>query len=379
MRIIVLGFMVRGPLGGMVWSDLHYLLGLRALGHEVVFVEDSDDYTSCYDPRSDTYSTDPSFGLAFTDRLLDRYGFGDRWAYHDAHTGSWQGPLAGDDAATDADVLLNLAGVNPVRDWHRDIPVRVLIDQDPAFTQLKHRADDAARERATAHTDFFTFGVNVGAEDCRIPDDGLPWRPTRQPVHTDALAPTAAPEDSRYTSVLQWSSYERRSDDGVTYGMKAESFTGLLDVPQRVPVRLELAVGAGGDVQDMLRRHGWEVIDPRPPTADVWTYQDYLQGSRGEFGVAKHGYVASRSGWFSERSTAYLALGRPVVVQDTGFTDWLPTGSGVLAFATEDEAVEALQRVEVDHAAQCRAARRVVCEHFEARDVLDTLLAQVAG
>lgn len=378
-RIIVLGYMVRGPLGGMVWSDLHYLMGLRALGHDVSFLEDSDDYASCYDPRTDRTDIDPQYGLEFTARVLDRHGFGDRWAYHDAHTSSWHGPLAARAADLKADVVLNLAGVNPLREWHRDVPVRVLVDQDPAFTQIRHLREPRARARAKAHNRFVTFAENIGEPDCLVPDDGFPWVPTRQPVVATALHPTPGPAEGRYTSVLQWSSYSQQTHEGVSYGMKAESFAEFLDLPRHLSTPLELAVGADGTVQAMLRDHGWQVVDPRPPTADPWTYEEYLRGSKGELGIAKHGYVASRSGWFSERSTAYMALGRPVVVQETGFSRWLPTDAGVLAFSSVGEAAEGLHRVDADYGRHSRVAREVVREHFDARRVLSALLDAAVG
>src|SRR5439155_10118990 len=170
LRIVVLGYIVRGPLGGMVWSNLQYLQGLARLGHDVYFVEDSNDYPSCYDPARDVVDADPSYGLAFAGRTLERIGLHERWTYWDAHTARWLGPCAaraGEICAT-ADLLLNLCGVNPLRPWLEAIPVRAFVDEDPAFTQIRHLTDPAARELAARHTAFFSFGENVGRSGCAI-------------------------------------------------------------------------------------------------------------------------------------------------------------------------------------------------------------------
>jgi hypothetical protein len=377
LRVIVLGYVVRGPIGGLAWHHLQYALGLARLGHDVWFVEDSDDYPGCYDPARGVMDRDPTYGLAFADRAFARLGLGERWAYHDAHAGSWHGPAASHARAAveGADLLLNLSGMNPLREWGERVPRRALVDTDPVFTQIRHLSDPDARARAARHTHFFTFGENVGQVGCTMPDDGLAWRPTRQPVVLDAWPVTPGPAGGAFTTVMQWESYAARQHAGRRYGMKAESFADYLDLPARTGERLELAVGSESAPRAMLAERGWRVRDPLAPTRDPWTYQEYLAGSKGEFGVAKHGYVAARTGWFSERTAAYLASGRPAVVQDTGFTRWLDAGAGVLPFTSPDEARDALARAAGDYARHCRAAREVAAEYFDARAVLPALLA----
>jgi hypothetical protein len=379
LRIVVLGYLVRGPLGGLAWHHLQYLLGLAQLGHEVLFVEDSDDYPSCYDPSRNVVDTDPGYGLRFAARTLDRLGLGERWAYHDAHTGRWLGPAAGWALryCSEAELLLNVSGVNPIRDWLGGIPARVLVDTDPVFTQIRHLSDPAARELAQRHTAFFSFGENIGREGCSVPDDGFPWQPTRQPVVLDAWPVSEGPAGGRFTTVMQWDSYPAREHGGRRYGMKSASFAPYLDLPGRVAPVLELAVGSESAPRDLLREHGWAVRDPLEPTRDPWTYQQYIQESSAEFSVAKHGYVVSRSGWFSERSAAYLASGRPVVTQETGFSTWLPTGSGVVSFDTFDEARQGIEEVRHRYAFHCRAAREVAEESFDARTVLTGMLERI--
>jgi hypothetical protein len=376
LRILVLGYVVRGPLGGMAWSNLQFLMGLAALGHDVYFVEDSDDYPSCYDPSRHITDTDPSYGLGFARDAFDRIGFGERWAYHDAHLARWHGP-AGEhilDICRDADVVLNLCGINPLRPWTGDVPLRVLVDEDPSFTQLRHLTDADARSRALGHNRFFTFAENIGQPSCTVPDDGLPWQPTRQPLVLDATVPSPGAPSAMFTTVMQWDSYRRIDYHGRRYGMKSDSFGPYFDLPALTTAKLALAIGGIGAPRDRLAASGWTVIDPLPVTRDPWTYRDFIAASKAEFSVAKHGYVASHSGWFSERSVAYLGCGRPVVVQDTGFSRWLDAGFGVLPFATRDEAVAALASVEARYAEHCRAAREVAEAYFDARKVLPDLL-----
>jgi hypothetical protein len=382
LRIAVLGYVVRGPLGGLAWHHVQYVQGLLELGHDVVFFEDEgeDPDSACYDPSTHRTGPDPSYGLRFTAALFSRLGMGQRWAYYRASTNGWEGP-SGEralDFAASADVLLNLSGVNPLRPWWQDVPVRVFVDTDPAFQQARVLAEPAHAELVRGHTSFFTFAANVGRAECALPDDGLPWQPTVQPVHLQSWRVTPVPSDAAFTTVMQWDSYERRSWNGVTYGMKAESFEPFRKLPARVSVPLELAIGSASAPREELAAEGWVLRDPLSVTRTPWSYQDFLAGSLGEFSVAKHGYVVSRSGWFSERSANYLASGRPVVVQDTGFGSWITPGEGLLTFSTPEEAVAALEEVLVNPEAHGRAARNLAESHFASGVVLTEMLHRCA-
>jgi hypothetical protein len=373
-RILVLGYLVRGPMGGMAWHHLHYVLGLARLGHDVWFLEDSDDYESCYDPRIHVMGADPAFGLRFAEAALARLGLGDRLAYFDAHTGRWLGPAAGraPELCATAELLVNVSGVNPLRPWLLGVPHRLLLDTDPAFTQIRHLTRPADLERARAHTAFASFAERIGEPSCRVPDDGLPWAPTRQPVVLDAW-PATPPPTGPLTTVMQWESYDEREHDGVRYGMKGESFVPYLDLPTRTGPVFTLAAGRGTPVA-LLEDRGWRVRDPSRIAPDPWAYQRFIRGSAGEFGVAKHGYVVSASGWFSERSACYLASGRAVVAQDTGWSARLPAGAGLFAFDDADGAAAGVEAVLADPAGQGRAARELAAEHFDHRRVLEPLL-----
>nr|MBA3483714.1 hypothetical protein [Pirellulales bacterium] len=318
LRIVVLGYIVRGPVGGMAWHHLQYVLGLAALGHEVHFLEDSDDYPSCYDPSKHVVDVDPTYGLAFARQAFDRLGLGDHWTYYDAHGQKWYGPGAekAQRFCDDADMVINVSGVNPLRRWTMAIERRLFIDTDPVFTQVKHLTDRAKRDRAAAHNRFFSFGEALSTAAWSGPRDEFDWQPTRQPVVRSLWSNSKPQPRGRFTTVMQWDSYPAVEYSGASYGMKSESFQAYLGLPGRVDEQFELALGSVTAPRERLRDHGWHLVDPLAVTRDPWTYQSYIENSKAEFSVAKQGYVASRCGWFSERSACYMAAGKPVVVQD---------------------------------------------------------------
>ena len=378
LRIAVGVYVARGPMGGLSWHYLHYAAGLAALGHHVTVVEDSGDHAwCCYHPTTGDNDDDPAEGLAYAAACYARLGL-TRWAYYDAHRSAWTGPSADtiDEELRTAEVFLNISGATTMRPWLEQVPRRVLVDTDPGFTQVRHLEVAADRSLAAAHTDFFTFGELFGQPGCSLPDDGFPWRPTRQPLALDAWTLPTPAGTGPFTTVMRWDSYVVRRHGGLELGMKSRSFQPFLDLPAESPVDLEIALGGPAPESD-LRSRGWSIRDPQQVAPDPWALQDYLRSSAGEFAVAKHGYVVSRSGWFSERSANYLASGRPVVTQDTGFSSVLPTGEGLLPFSDPDSALAALREVSASPARHGAAARRLAVEFFDARKVLPAMLDQV--
>jgi Glycosyl transferases group 1 len=378
LRIIVLGYIVRRPLGGGAWSTLQYALGLHRMGHDVYFFEDSEDYPACYDPTRHVTDADPTFGLSFAEEVLTAVGLGERWTYYDAHTDSWLGPCADKALSICADADLVITASGRLRPWTLDVEKRAFVDKDPLFVQVRHIQDPERRAVTAQHTSFFSYGWNIGQGTSLVPDDGLTWESHRQPVVLDQWTPTTlsaeAQRKSRFTTIMQWDAYEPVQHAGLSYGMKSASFEPYESLPQRVGDLLELGVGGDAVPKSRLRESGWSIVNPLEPTRTPFTYQEYLAYSRGEFTVAKHGYVASRCGWFSERSANYMASGRPVITQETGFSDWLPTGEGLLSFTTPDEAAAAIEAVCSDYDKHCRAARELVEAHFDSAKVLGRLV-----
>ncbi len=379
MRIVVLGYIIRGPLGGLCWHYLQYVLGLRQLGHQVLFLEDSDNYPGCYDPEIFETTTDPAYGINFITALFKNHQLENSWAYYDEHTNCWFGMDKNKvmDFCRTAEMVINISNVNPLRDWWAKIPARILIDTDPAFTQIRHIENERYRNIAKNHTHYFSFGENFGKEGCSIPDDGFNWKPTRQPVFLDAWKITEPQVGANWTTVMQWDSYKTRPYNGIIYGMKSASFDAYFDLPKKVEEGFELAVGGDTTPLEKLENAGWKIVNPLSATLTAESFQQYLQQSKGEFSVAKHGYVISNSGWFSERSAGYLASGRPVVLQDTGFSQVIETGKGLFAFQSPAVALEAIEIINSEYAKHCNYARDLAEAYFHSDKVIGSMLSRL--
>lgn len=373
MRIVCSGFLVRYPLGGFSWHHLQYLAGLQRMGHEVTYFEDHGWPRSCYDPRSDVMTADPSFGLGYLGELLDRYAPGMASCYlaEDGTThGTSREELA--DLCRDCDAYINLSNIN----WIPELELcrrRILVDTDPVFTQIRAHGAGGAFDRYHAR---FTYGENVGRADCAMPTGGVSWLPTRQPVVLD-LWPGAPPEaEGSITTIMNWSAYGEHEHEGRVYGQKNREMEPYFGLPKRVGAKMAIALNGPPEVRRRLEAGGWGLIDPREATRTPESYQRFIAASRAEFSVAKHGYVSTRSGWFSERTCAYLAMGRPAVVQDTGFSRLLPCGSGLLCFRDEAGARRAVAELHRDYASHCARARELVSTYFDSEQVLGALLAR---
>jgi hypothetical protein len=384
MRIVVTGLVASYPLGGVAWDYLAYVDGFRRLGCDVLYLEDTGQWL--YDPGRETFVADPADNIRWLRdalRALDlpEDGFAVRGAggtFHGAHA---------DDVARfcrTADLFLNVSGACWLRDEYRGARRTAYLDSDPGYTQAKLLAverGDATEDEAFSvglirrHDRFLTFAENVGQPDCALPDGGLAWPPTRQPIVLDRGPFRPDPTAARFTTVMSWKTdVTPPAIDGVRYAGKDVEFERFIDLPRRTRVPLEVAI-AGAAPLDRLAACGWTVVSARERSATPAAYRAYLASSRGEWSVAKNAYVALRSGWFSCRSAAYLAMGKPVVVQDTGWRKHYPTGAGLFGFDTPDEAAAALEIASTDYVRQCEAARAVAERAFAAEHVLPRLLA----
>jgi hypothetical protein len=250
---------------------------------------------------------------------------------------------------------------------------------DPAFTQL-WSAVQGIDMRFAGHTHFVTIGLGIGDPDSPVPTCGLNWIKTRQPIVLDHWPKAQAVTRNALTTVGNWRGYGSIQHQGVTYGQKCHSLRSFFALPTLTPERFSLAMAIHphetGDLE-ALARHGWELLDPARVAGTPASYQQFIQGSKAEFGIAKSGYVLSRSGWFSDRSVCYLASGRPVLAQETGFSRFLPTGHGLFAFEDTDDILKAIDRLNVNYAAHCAAARDVAVEYFDSDKVLRGLLEKL--
>jgi hypothetical protein len=376
--IVVAGYLARCPLGGYAWQTAHYLLGLRALGHDVWFYEDTGYYAPAYNPMTGEYGATYDYGTAAVGDFLGRVGCGDRWVFVDVQAGREYGPGAGRAATLlrDADLLVNLSGVNRIPSERRGGRPAAYIDLDPGYTQLGlANGDPALKAILDEHAYLFTLGENIGTPRSQIPTSGYTWHPTRQPI-VIGFWTAAGPPGPAYTTVGKWRSDERSvTYRGETYGWsKRAEWERYLGLPDRAVACFEVAMNVGDDDLERLEAHSWRVVDPIGVSADPWCYRDYVRRSRGEFTVAKDMNVRLRSGWFSDRGACYLAAGRPVVMQDTGYGDVLPLGPGLHAVSSVDEAAAAIRAIEGDYARASAHASEVARECFAADQVLRRLL-----
>jgi hypothetical protein len=373
MKILLSSIVGRYPFGGVGWCSLMYLLGLRALGHEVCYIEDTGECT--YDPDKNALSADPTYGTRYIHTALEPFGLGNSWCYVN-YDGTYHGlsKTAVRAYCADADLFINLSGGSWFwRDEYARIPKRVFIDSDPVFTQL------AIAKGVPWYVDFFrqfdhlfTFGANIGTPRCDVPTGEFKWQSTWQPVVTELWHTEAPVTRDRFTTVMTWRTESFTDVDG----NKDREFLRFLDLPGRTPTRFELAVNGP---QQLLADHGWSPIPAMPISRTLADYQQFIQGSKAEFGVAKHAYVSHRSGWFSDRTECYLAAGRPALVQDTGWSEHIETGTGLLAFSTIEEAIDGLARLEVDYPAHARRAQGIAKEHFDASRVLPPFLEKACS
>lgn len=380
-RLVVLGIAAQVPFAGVAWQALHYLEGFRRLGYEVYYVEDTGAWP--YDPERRTITADPSYAARYLSALMIRAGCGERWAYRPpARPGEPLGLSAAALAAVwgGADVLVNLTGATVLREEHLQVPVRLYLETDPVAPQI----EVALGRRFTidllaAHTHHASYAENLGTAECGVPVGGFTYVPTRPPVVLDWWR-SDEPPGARFTTVAAWRQTGRDVWwNGERYGWsKDEEFLKVLDLPRRTRQPLELALACEDEpTLRLLRSHGWSIRDAIALSTAPAPYHAYIEESRGEFTVAKDQNVRLRSGWFSDRSACYLAAGRPVVTQDTGFGRVLPVGRGLFAFRSGDEAAAALETVAADYDGHAGAAREIAGAYFRAERVLEDLMDRV--
>lgn len=377
--------------GGEAWVRLSWLLGLRQLGFQVYFVEEIARH-ACVDAAGAVTTFAESLNLAYFKAVTTHFGLHDvatlLYAEGEACYGLSYADLL--DLAATADLLINISGHLAHAPLLRRLRCKVYIDIDPAFTQFWY-ADGLSGARLQNHDLYFTIGENIGTPRSSIPTGDIHWRHTRQPVVleewpvyplTDNLSQAhAEAELIRFTTVASWrGAYGPVEFGGRTYGLKVHEFRKFITLPEQTPGCFEIALSIHpGETRDLhlLHQHGWQLVDPQQVAADPQRFRHYVQHSHAEFSVAQGIYVDTQSGWFSDRTVRYLAAGKPVLVQDTGFSHYLPVGEGLLAFRTLAEATQGAEAIGRDYQRHCRAARALAESHFAAAVVLRKLLAEI--
>jgi len=381
-RIVVMGFMAGCPIAGVIWQHIHYIVGLQRLGHEVFYVEDSARLP--YDPSSGEVTNSFRYAVETLRRLAAEFGFENRWTFcarylpEEDCVGMPKTQLR--DLYAHADAILNVCGTQELNDDLARSERILYLESDPGVEQIKvDQRDPAALAYLSRHHALFTFGENVGNTSFPVPNHEFRWHPTRQPVVTDFWR-NSGPCDSAavFTTVANWNTSGLKDIEwrGEKYvWSKSREFLRFIDAPRIAGETFEIATTIKDpEIAKEFRNHGWRLANPEQLSMDHHQYRRYVQESKGEFTVAKDQYVRLLTGWFSDRSACYLAAGRPVITQQTGFTRQFGGNLGLFAFETRAEIAEAVRAINADRALHERAAFEIAAEYFEATKVLAALL-----
>lgn len=375
LKILVAGSLAAAPhQAGAGWAVLQYVLGFQSLGHDVHLVEPLPAAAvtpkGCDVARSDN--------AAFFLDVVRETGLQGRASLlvdgeRQCVGTSYETLL---DAATSADILVNISGMLTDAALLEPIPRRVYLDLDPGFVQLWHEAEGIDM-RFEGHTHFITVGVNIGTSICPVPTGDRTWSTTLPPVDLTRWPPAERIHHDAFTTVGNWRGYGSLHHGGLHYGQRCHSLRSLVTLPRLVPHRFILALNIHPDEREDLEAladNGWTVVDPLEVAGSLWGYRDFIAGSTAELSVAKSGYVVSSTGWFSDRSACYLASGRPVVAQDTGMATSLPLGAGLLVYRDVEEAAAAVETVQGAYAVHSRAARELAEDLLDAKKVISRLI-----
>lgn len=380
---VVLGAVASIPpfSAGMAWNWMNLAVGLRRLGHDVWYVEEVEPGW-CVDRWGRPSGFEDSVNRELFASFVERFELHGRASqiYNRGEATSgvpFRELLA---SVRGADVLVNMAGHVKAEEILDSVRHRAYVDQDPVFTQL-WSAEYGADLGLDSHDAFFSVGLNIGTPHTEIPDCGRPWHHVLPPVVLDLWPSRIDPRCATFTTVASWGSFHDVQYRGAWYGSKHREFERFAGLPQRTGRQLEVALrrydSADPTIQ-LLRSNGWAITDTSE-VATVDSYRDFIGMSRAEIGIAKHAYVAARSGWFSDRSAHYLASGKPVLAQSTGFERYLPTGSGLLSFSDLDQAVAGIEAINGRYVAHCEAARELAHEHLDHRKVIPRMLELATG
>jgi hypothetical protein len=373
-KVIFSGSIGRSVTGGQAWANMQYLIGLRELGHDVYYLEDMGEWCWVYDWEAGQMSSELDHPAQFIRDCLEPIGFSHRWLCRAGdHT---KGMGLDDFRHICAESELLIVRALPFYTWRDEYSWprrRVFIDVDPGFTHIRLAQGDRALHDALGRCDVLcTIAQRVGARDCSIPNTGRVWRKTLPPVALGHWPWSDGGPADHFTSIMRWRGLRDIEYEGTTYGQRDREFASFAHLPILVSQRFRVALTGGDPAQ--LSELGWEVLPGWRVTQTPSCYRTLIANSRAEFGVAKHCYVATWGGWFSDRSVCYLASGRPVLVQDTGLSDWLPTGEGLLTFTDLEDAVQGVERINAAYEKHRRAARQLAQQYFAAERVLTSLL-----
>lgn len=390
LRIVVGGFIGLYPTGGATWDYIQYPLGLKLLGHDVYYLEDT-----CLYPvyQKEGVSWDDASGcVKYLKQVMTKAEMGERWGYRDIASGNSFGITEKKirEILKTADIFINISCSTFLKDEYLKIPKRILIDSDPMFTQMRYYNEINGFEKKSStkdmlenHNYLFSFGENINEPDCRIPKFHFNWSKTRQPICLDEWANSGEASNSSFTSIMNWTEKKKLIYQNEEWGQKDVEFRKFEDIPMKCPdMKFEVVINRSLNAeknfhQQQLINKGWRILDPHNTVDSPAKYRNYIQTSSGEFSIAKETYVKANTGWFSCRSACYLAAGKPVITQDTGWSRNIPAGKGLFAFTDMNSAIFALEQVKNSIKQQSKMAREIAYSYFDSNLILTNLIEQL--
>ncbi len=364
--------------GGHFWVYLQYVLALRQLGCDVYWLEAF---------RTKGRAEREAAALDTFRARMERYGLSGKVILYLTRS---QTPMA--KAPTEylnvsraeaeavfekADLLLNFHyAISPglLARFRRT----ALVDIDPGLLQFWI---SSGQLRVARHDSYFTIGEGVGRPGGKIPDSGLSWIHVPPAVCLERWPYAFDPSSETFSTVSIWDSSDWVVDRYETYeNTKRVAFLQFVDLLQLThqPLELALFLRTARDLAEQRdwQSRGWRIRHSRDVAATPEAYQSYIQHARGEFSCAKPSYIKLQTAWVSDRTACYLASGKPVVVQDTGPSAFLPNGEGMFRFATPEQAARAFEVINRDYEKHCRAARQIAETFFDAKQVVREVLRQ---
>lgn len=386
LKIVIGGYIGLYPTGGASWDYIQYPLGLKLLGHDVYYIEDTKRYP-IYQKDLNAWE-DATESIQYLSSVMNRFGMKDRWAYRDIASGKSYGLSEHQiiQICKSADVFINISCSTFMREEYLNIPHRMLIDSDPMFTQIQYWKEMNAEVESKVwttksmienHNYLFTFGENINDSSCFIPKFDYKWIPTRQPVCIDYWSNNQSREDGFYTTVMNWAGRNKLLYNNEEWGQKDVEFKKFKTIPHLLPdIKFKTIINAPTTDLSEFISNGWDIF-PNDEVPDMDAYQDFIFKSTAEFSVAKETYVKSNSGWFSCRSACYLASSKPVITQETGWSKYIPSGNGLFTFTDLDSAVDAIKKVKSDYKYHSHKARDMAREYFSSDLVLKKMIDEI--
>ncbi len=403
MKIIVTGQIARYPLGGVTWDWLNYILGFRKLGHEVHYFEDGPKWL--YNPMKHSVMIS-DYNVTYLKKVMGEFGFDSQWTYLSRGGSIESSKIYGNkniqEIFQSADIIFNIAGSTNMQLLTKEFPMKngvkkVFIDGDPMINQMKILNDGSDNIVTNSHDLFFTYAENIGKKDCKIPRiKDVKWMTTRFPVHLPSWSAQSKNKTDTFTTISNWQSYKGYTFNGQKYsGSKSTEFLKFFDIPKITGQKMEIALAAdtekkenivhGKKLKNMtwlrnknnlekMEKAGWKITDPLKISKDWNSYKKYIEGSYGEWSVAKNAYVKAHTGWFSCRSACYLASGKPVILEDTQFSKFIRTGKGLFSFKNKNEALHAINEIHKNYEYHCAEARNIAEKYFDSDKVLRDML-----